>query len=548
VTDRVVFSPNDGNDELDRLGAYDDFALTESRSVDLSTGLVSLGFITSAIRRNAWFWSVLALLGLLVGFGVYVERPHGYQASASLLLTLSPYENNLTAVVDNQAIAQTSAVAVLAMHELRVQQSISSFLGTYTATSVTDRVLTITAIAPSANQAVLRATAVSNAFLQFRADELHTQQNLVLGSLDQQITQASQRVSSIAAQISQVSRQAGSPAQQSQLSRLRAEQADATARLTGIQQAVTTNQTTTQPALTAALKNSQVLSVTPVPYSRKKKLAIYGGLGLVAGLALGLGIVIVRAVVSDRLRRRDDIAYVLDAPVKLSIRAWPARRWLASWPGRAAERDLDMRRVIAHLRGAVARGSHGPAGLIVVAVDNARVVAQAVAALGASLASQGNQVVTADLSAGTHLAHLLGVRSPGVHPVSRNGATFAIAVPGRDHPAPVGPLPTATWSTAPERSAEALLSSNTPADLLLTLATLDPALGAAHLTTWATDAVVVVTAGRSSAERIHSVGEMIRLAGARLDSVVLIRADKSDESLGLMRRPAAGVGTAVLGG
>jgi hypothetical protein len=44
----------------------------------------------------------------------------------------------------------------------------------------------------------------------------------------------------------------------------------------------------------------------------------------------------------------------------------------------------------------------------------------------------------------------------------------------------------------------------------------------------------VVTAGRASAEKIHGIGEMIRLAGTNLDSVVLIGADKSDESLGVI--------------
>ena len=38
----------------------------------------------------------------------------------------------------------------------------------------------------------------------------------------------------------------------------------------------------------------------------------------------------------------------------------------------------------------------------------------------------------------------------------------------------------------------------------------------------------------SSWARINAVGEMIRLGGARLDSVVLIGADKSDDSLGVM--------------
>jgi len=46
---------------------------------------------------------------------------------------------------------------------------------------------------------------------------------------------------------------------------------------------------------------------------------------------------------------------------------------------------------------------------------------------------------------------------------------------------------------------------------------------------------------------IHGVGEMIRLAGMRLDSVVLLGADKSDESLGLTPRPEEQVGMGALG-
>jgi hypothetical protein len=45
---------------------------------------------------------------------------------------------------------------------------------------------------------------------------------------------------------------------------------------------------------------------------------------------------------------------------------------------------------------------------------------------------------------------------------------------------------------------------------------------------------VVVTAGRSSAEKVYGVGEMIRLSGTRLDSAILIDADRSDKSLGVI--------------
>ena len=119
-------------------------------------------------------------------------------------------------------------------------------------------------------------------------------------------------------------------ARESQISQLRVEQTSATAALSNLQAAVTGNQTTTGAQVTAALDNSQVLSVTPLPYSKKKKLITYGAIGLVGGLALGLTIVVVRALVSDRLRRRDDIAYALDAPVKLSVSTLGARRPPAS--------------------------------------------------------------------------------------------------------------------------------------------------------------------------------------------------------------------------
>ena len=423
----------------------------------------------------------------------------------------------------------------------------ASFLNTYTAASVIDRLLTITASAPSPNQAVLYASAVGNAFLKFRADELQEQNNLVLQSLEVQVNQAKQRVNSINAQLSQLPSQSTSPTQESQISKLRVEQTSATAALSGLQAAVTENQTTTGAQLTAALDNSQVLSVTPLPYSKKKKLITYGAIGLIGGLALGLTIVVVRALVSDRLRRRDDIAYALDAPVRLSVSTLGARRTLTPRPGRAAKRDLDMRRVIAHLHSAVPRSTQVPASLAIVAVDNGPVVAQAVAALATSYASQGTQVIAADLSSGAYLAHLSGVKGPGVQTVSRNGVNFMMAVPDRDDPVPVGPLPSVTSPTGPAQAGDALVASDVSADLLLTLVTLDPALGGEHLATWAANAVVVVSAGQSSAERIHGVGEMVRLAGMRLDSVVLIGADKRDESLGLVRRSDEQAGVGVLG-
>ena len=206
-----------------------------------------------------------------------------------------------------------------------------------------------------------------------------------------------------------------------------------------------------------------------------------------------------------------------------------------------------MQRVVAHLHSAVPRSTQVPASLAIVAVDNGPVVAQAVAALATSYASQGTQVIAADLSSGAYLAHLSGVKGPGVQTVSRDGVNFMMVVPDRDDAVPVGPLRAVTSPAGPAQAGDALVASYASADVLLTLVTLDPALGGEHLATWAANAVVVVSAGQSSAERIHGVGEMVRLAGMRLDSVVLIGADKRDESLGMVRRSDEQAGVGVLG-
>jgi hypothetical protein len=66
----------------------------------------------------------------------------------------------------------------------------------------------------------------------------------------------------------------------------------------------------------------------------------------------------------------------------------------------------------------------------------------------------------------------------------------------------------------------------------LVLADLDPMIGADHLTDWADDVVVVVTAGWSSVTLIRTAGDLIRSAGLRIRGVVLLRAERHDDSLG----------------
>jgi capsular polysaccharide biosynthesis protein len=60
-----------------------------------------------------------------------------------------------------------------------------------------------------------------------------------------------------------------------------------------------------------------------VPVSAKKTAIKDGLSGLIAGLGLGITIVIIGELLSDRVRARSDVAAALGAPVELSVGRLP---------------------------------------------------------------------------------------------------------------------------------------------------------------------------------------------------------------------------------
>ena len=545
--DRMAEAPQDARVVLaEHLSVYDGFTADDERPRDYSTGIPTLRFLTAALRRSMWLWCITAVAGLLIGLGLFFAHPPPFQASTKVVLQPDPVEQATTAILTDVALAESRTVAERATHQLGLRQSATSFLAAYTVTALTDRVLLITADAPSSSEAVARASALATQFLRLRAQQAEAQEQHVLAELQQQVTLAKQRIKSIRNEIGLVATQPGSPEQQSKLASLRAQFNHASSQLDQLVQTVTTEQANARLSATQMVQNSKVLDpAAPIPHSRFKLPALYACTGLIMGLVLGVGFVVVRALVSDRLRRRDDVAHALGASVTLSVGSVRAAGWLPTRRGLAAAQGRDVRRIAAHLRDAVPR-SRGRAGaLAVVAVDDARVAALSLASLAVSCAREGNQVVIADLVGGAPAARLLGAGKPGIRPVRVNSTHLVVAVPGRDNITPTGPFPQTSPRAQPAAPSEALTAAYAAADLILILARLDPALGGEHLATWADDAVVMVTAGRSSWTKIHAVGEMIRLAGMRLASAVLVGTDKTDESLGVTHPPTPPAPVAV---
>jgi len=525
----------DGDHLFELLGT-DEYTYVDDRAADQGTGVTNLAFIKATLRRRKRFWVTFAVVGMLLGLGLAVKSHPTYQASTTLLLTpqAAPGEASGAPILNEQSIAESRAVAGQALAKLGLPESVSSFQATYTVTAPTDRVLVITVNAPSVSDAVSRANALATAFLQFRTNLVDTAQNLVVRTLQQQIQEAQQRVSSINAQLSQAEAQPQSSAQQAEVKSLQAQANQATGALAAIQTANTQNQVSTQITSYGVVHDSKVLDMGGAlpPHSRLKRLIEYTLVGLIGGLAFGMGIVIIGALISDRLRQRDDVARALGAPVKLSI--GPMQRGRRGRGGSAAPDSTNVKRVAAYLDTAVPSSPRAPANLAVIPVDDVHVPAACLVSLALSCAQRGLRVVVADLCDGAPAARLLGAGDPGVQMVNAQGTSLTVIVPDPDDVIPVGPL---QLDTGRIRPAEPVVAAGASADLLLTLAALDPSVGGEHLAGWAQSAVAIVTAGESTAARIHAVGEMIRLAGMSVISGVLVGADKTDESLGVLTTP-----------
>jgi len=522
--DRSVSTRRDGQGDIsERMWAYDFTGSGESPAADDLTADLTAGptrhrSIRRALRRRAWLWCLTAVLGLAVGLTLLTEKPPGYQAATSVMLAYAPDQAIGEASVTDLSLAQSRTVAEGTLQRLGLQEALASFIGSYSVTAVSDRIVQFTVTAPTSDEAVVRANALAAEFLQFRASLLENQQQLVFAALDSEFAHATP------------------------------------ATLPGLQAAIANYRATAQVDTTSIVDGSKVLNVaTPIHRSIKKPVYDVAG-GLLVGLAVGMGFVIVGTLVSDRPRRRDDVARALGAPVRFSVGKIRLSRWLPGRHGLAATRRVKIRRIADYLRGAVPAGTGGLTALAVVPVGDPRVAALSVVSLARSCAQQGQKVVLADLGRGAPAARLVRAKAPGVRKVNVYGVPLTVAVPDRDDLLPVGPLSRVLRRPrpkSPDRPTDPLAVACESADLLLTLADLDPALSAEHLPGWATDVVVMVTAGRSSSAKIRAIGEMIRLANLSLVAGVLVGADKTDESLGAAPSPhsdAAMVNSAPLDG
>ena len=171
--------------------------------------------------------------------------------------------------------------------------------------------------------------------------------------------------------------------------------------------------------------------------------------------------------------------------------------------------------------------------LLVVAMDDLAVPAAALAVLAKRLADEGESVLVADLTDEGLLARSIEDLWSTVINGGSVGGSLQVFTPSPDDMNEIVEPP---W-----------VATTDGVNIVLVLTRVDPARGAWHLN-WAKQAVVSVTAGRSSAQRVSSTAVLLRAAGITIRSGVLIGADPEDESIGLLQPESPLVGVPVADG
>ena len=526
---------------------------------------VNVHYITTQLRRRMITVLATALVGLLAGFALTVLVPTQYTATTTLLLSHPAGEDPARDMATDVVLLKTRAVSTSALAHLGLRETPDHFVGSFTGTAMSDDVLRITAKGTSGTDAVRRANAIATSFLALRANEMQSQLDSVLSLLRAQEAQLRSQMGQITASINNYSTVGnGAGASAASFDDLVSTQATIAS---SINQLDTDIRNTTL-SITTVIKGSSVVdAATPGRSSMRKKLLLNSAAGMIAGLSLAVGWIILVAIGSGKVRRREDVAVSLAAPVVLSPPPFTRRRRL----GRRAPALLSpacnklvvhqlLKSVTPRLQSAggedrdpatspsLAAFAGRKSSLAVISIDSTDEAVVDAAGLVVELTSAGHQVLVVDLTAGATFAQRAkrgrqrrGRRreAAGASPAAKGSARVAF----RDQRAvnQMGP-----WQWVDPLTGEVGEDEEQGlrqwADVVVVVATVDPRLGGDPIADWSRTAVAMVTAGRSTGARLHATAELLRAADVDIASVVLLGSDTTDDRRGHRAPSAAAVG------
>ena len=245
--------------------------------------------------------------------------------------------------------------------------------------------------------------------------------------------------------------------------------------------------------------------------------------GLIGGAALGCGMVLFFAIISDRLRRRSDIAAALEVPVPVSVgRIYQQpKRYAVAAEMRAWTTACRTRQRLAQSDRDGASSTRHEGRIGVICIDNAQEVRFAVARAATELADDGLSVSIVDLT-----RH--GSLDLDLVPTTMGSTHRPTVLRPRGIPVLAGTMADLQVVGDDDRNPPSLDLT----DVSLVFTDLDPSVGADYLVPWTDRVMIAVTAGRSSAEMVRTAADLIRTAGLELRIAGLLHTERTDKSSG----------------
>jgi capsular polysaccharide biosynthesis protein len=489
--------------------------------------LTSLHFLLSTLRRRWRTWIALGCVGLSLGLAYALVVPPKSEATATLLLVHDAAADPAGAMETDVNLLRTRAVAAEVIDALGLDLTPHDFQAAMDVEPLTSTVLVLTLTAYSDEEAVRRASATSEIYLDFRADQLDAQTTALVEGYQGRLTELQERADALSQEYDRLS---SSTSDEAQAAAILTQRSEVTTEIGRIQQEIEDATLGTHAVVTAS---GVVDPASAVPRSETRRLALLGGSGLIAGLALGIGIVILGAVTSDRLRRRGDVALALGVPVQRSAARVRRGRWGALVPGRRSSAGRGVEVLSRGVEEALDSIRRRPRRVALATIDDPGAGELVLADLAVRQAVGQRRVFLVDLSERGRLAAAVGraYRSRGEKPDDLSGVPVVFRPDGLPALAQ-GPIRRAGGGATALTDDDPRRTAWRSADVVLVLARVDPDVGVGDLRTWADHVVLLVTAGRSTPERLASAAELIRFSGAQLLFSLLVGTDGTDESSG----------------
>ncbi len=456
-----------------------------------SASTVSLGFIRSTLKRLWYVWLAVGLLAVTIAAAWLVFVPARSTGTVTLLLAHDPGTQPDTAMATDVSLLRTRTVTKQLSEKLSLDTSPEDLQETITAQPTTSSVLRIDISGSNPADAVARARALSEIYLSFREEQLLLQADAVIEGHRQRIEALQAQVDDLTAQYDLVSAQGGDSEQAAAIIAFRAQMLS---QITSLENAI--EDASLQ--VSAVVAASRVLDpASSVPQSPLRRAVFTLGSGVVGGLGLGLGLVVVYAVTTGRLRRRADVAAAIGHPV-LFTAARVTRRWRR---GRQSRRVAELQVLSDGMLTALPTRGKRPIRLGLISVDCPTEAAMVVAAAALRLGESG-RVAAMDLTGTGVLEEQVGSLSSALGTAAADNVTV------------VGP------------------GTDVVADVVLTLVPFEIGRGLAYVKSSTPKCVVLVKAGRSTQEGLRTVAQAARAAGVSVPFVLLVGTDSSDDSFG----------------